>query len=103
MKLPKKKYEPKHNKELRDYAKGWNWAIEIIEYSSTLFGDEYAKKDLLNDKNFALFKKDESMFYKGKYDCIIEIERLNEEPQHRLDNFFQDSLDALDKLNIRGE
>ena len=102
MKLPDKKYEPKHNDELREYAMGWNTIKENAEYLCKEFGDEHAKERLSQNKEL-LQKIEKTPFFKGQYDCILEIEKLNEEPEHRLDNLFQDSLDALDKLNIRGE
>ena len=103
MKLPDKKYVPKHNEELRRYAIGWNSNIEDAEYLCNEYDDEYAKESLLRKKEDFLLMRKELPLLKGIYDCIIEIERLNEEQEYRLDNFFQDSLDALDKLNIRGE
>lgn len=104
MKLPEKKYEPKHNDKLRSYAVGWNSIIEETECLYDLIGEERTKEDLLATKEY-ISKMEETPFFKGVYDCIVEIERLNEEvkAEHRLDNFFQDSLEALDKLNIRGE
>lgn len=114
MKLPEKKYEPKHNDKLRSYAKGWNIIISSAEYWHNKCGEEQAKKYLSNSKEYAYksmtrvqqskdyaYKNMIMPYYEGQYNCVIEIERLNEEPQHRLDNFFQDSLEALNKLNIQ--
>ena len=45
MKLPERKYEPKHNDELREYAMGWNSTIENTEYLCNKYGDEQTLKD----------------------------------------------------------
>lgn len=82
IKLPKKKNEPKHNNELKNYAIGWNTAIVNVEFWNTKYDDECIKKQLLKDKEFALKRlgwKVPLPFFKGRYDCIVEIERLNVE------------------------
>lgn len=105
MKLPDEKYKPKHCKKLYDYARGWNYGLEKVADLVMIY-DEYEdlKEDLLALKEYALKRKEEP-FYKGECDCIVEFEKLNEEAEwgHKLDNFFQNSLEALDKLNINGE
>lgn len=105
IKLPKKKYVPIHNNELSQYAVGWNATIEDVKYmhNNKKYDDERIKKDLFKSQEYNS-KRKEMAYFNGVYDCIIEIEKLNEEESdHRLDNFFQDGLDALDKLNIRSE
>lgn len=77
MKLPKKKYVPKHNNELRAYAKGWNHCLERVEDLIKIADDEPSKEDLLAIKEHTLKRKKEP-FYKGEYDCIVETEKLNE-------------------------
>lgn len=81
MKLPEKKYAPTYNDELRRYASGWNSFIEEIEYLCVECGDEYAKESLLRRKEFALKSAVSSSFlksfFRGCYDCIVEIEKLN--------------------------
>lgn len=72
LKLPDKKYEPKHNDELKYYAQGWNSAIESVEYWFNKHGIEYTKKCLLNNKKYYL-KRKEKPYFKGWYDCIVEI------------------------------
>lgn len=101
MKLPEKICEPKHCKTLAEYAQGWNMTINCVECWCNRHGDEEAKEMLLEAKES--YEKAIVPYYKGAYDCSVEIERLNAEPKHRLDNFFKDSLDALDKLKIRSE
>lgn len=103
IKLPNIKYVPKHNKELREYAIGWNSIITEAEYLCDKYGDESTKKDLLKSQEYNS-KRKEMPYFNGCYDCIVEIERLNEEVvEHRLDNFFKDSLEALDNLTIKSD
>lgn len=80
MKLPEKKYEPKHNDKLITYVRGWNSTIDNIECLCKAFSDNCVKAQILRSKYFALTKlksKTPLSFFKGRYDCIIEIERLN--------------------------
>ena len=105
MKLPEKKYEPKHNDELRSYAQGWNAIIIDTEYFCNKYGDEQTKKDLLEFKDYAS-KRQETPIFNGAYDCIVEIEKLNVEDTEARDVFdemFSDSLEALDKLTIKND
>lgn len=101
MKLPEKKYVPKHNDELRNYARGWNGVVKIAPYWISIYGDELTMDYLLEEKE-RVSKRKKMPFYEGWYDCIVEIEKLNaeDESEYRLDNFFQDSLEALDKLKV---
>lgn len=106
MKLPEKKYEPKHNNELKEYARGWNCCLDDAKDFCVIFNnDERIKETLLKYKRYYDLENYKSPFFGGAYDCVVEIEKLNEEEkaEHKLDNFFKDSLEALDKLNIRGE
>lgn len=106
LKLPEKKYEPKHNNDLYDYAKGWNSTIAYTKYLCNEYNDAYAKEHLLKAKE-ALYEKVILSYYEGQYNCIIEIERLNEEDEliakYSLYDMFSYSLAVLDRLNIRGE
>lgn len=106
LKLPEKKYEPKHNNELKEYARGWNCCLDDAKDFCVIFNnDERIKEALLKYKRYYDLENYKSPFFGGAYDCVIEIERLNAEPEpeHRLDNFFQDSLEALDKLTIKSD
>lgn len=75
IKLPEKKDEPKHNDELKKYAWGWNTAIKSAEYWFNRYGIEYVKEAFSNNKKYNSKKKEP--YYKGYYDGLIEIERLN--------------------------
>lgn len=76
MKLPERKYVPKNNEEKREYTIGWNTAIEEAEYLSNKYGDVYAIQDLLEDGEIAL-RREKEPWFKGAYECILEIEKLN--------------------------
>lgn len=105
MKLPDKKYEPKHNDELRKYARGWNSIIEGANYLCKAFGDEHTKKYILECKEYNL-KGAEIPLFKGAYDCIVEIEKLNAEEKEARDVFdemFSDSIEELDHLTIKSD
>lgn len=84
IKLPEKKYEPKHNDELSYYARGWNTVIEHIKRLCQIAGDKYVKETLVEEKEYAyrnMMYNYESMttsYFEGRYDCFVEIERLNE-------------------------
>ena len=80
MKLPRRKSKADPSNELRSYPSGWNSIIEGAKDWCKKNGEEYAKKYLLKNKKFA-YKLRTYPFYKGIYDCILEIERLNEEEQ----------------------
>lgn len=67
MKLPKKKNESKSSDGLVDYEQGWNSIIEEVEYLSNKYGDKNIMGSLSKTK----------MYYKGKYDCVVELEKLN--------------------------
>ena len=104
MKLPDKKYEPKHNDELKEYAMGWNIVVENTKYLCFEYGDAYVKEGLLITKT--ILKEAKTPFLKGKYDCIIEIERLNAEEKEARDVFdemFSDSMEELDSLTIKSD
>lgn len=100
MKLPDIKYESKHNDELRSYAIGWNTIVENTEYLCKEFGYEYAKENLLKNKDFA-YEHMMMPYYKGKYDCIIEIERLNEEEELIMTE--KQFIEVLEKMQERCE
>lgn len=84
IKLPNEKYVSKHNDELSYYAKGWNTVIENIKRLCKIAGDKYVKETLVEEKEYAhrnMMYSYESMtksYFEGRYDCIVEIERLNE-------------------------
>ena len=104
MKLPEKKYEPKHCKTLAEYAQGWNSMINDVKYMCNKYDDEHMKKELLKSQEYYSNRK-EMPYFKGIYDCIVEIERLNAEDNKEArdvyNDMFSDSLEALNKLNIQ--
>lgn len=77
MKLPEKICEPKHDDRLINYARGWNATIDYAEYMCSVYRAQLVKEELLKNKEYTL-KREKTPFYKGEYDCIIEIEKLNE-------------------------
>lgn len=74
MKLPEKK-----NEFTSRYNDGWNAGIEDAEYLCKKYDDESTKRCLLKSKEYVLKRKGELSYFKGKYDCLVEIEKLNEE------------------------
>lgn len=77
MKLPEKKYIPKHNNALRVYAIGWNVAIDFTKYQGDEKDNKKLKKYLLKEKKAKSKNAKLSNYFAGQYDCIVEIERLN--------------------------
>lgn len=103
IKLPEKKYEPKHNNELYLYAVGWNATIEDVKYMhNNKYDDERIKKDLLKSQEYNS-KRKEMPYFNGIYDCIVEIMKLNQKDTEAKDVFdgFSDSLNMLNNLTIR--
>ena len=70
MKLPKKKSNTEYNH-------GWDSVIEDAKYLCKNYDEDFTKRDLLRSKEYAL-KRKEDPFFKGVYDCVVEIEKLNE-------------------------
>lgn len=84
MKLPKRKYVPERNWETTSYALGWNSIIENTKEIHKVFGEEQTKEDLLKEKTYDLYIINTEVgismtknYYRGRYDCIVEIEKLN--------------------------
>lgn len=104
MKLPEKKYEPKHNDELKEYALGWNSIVTNTEYLCKEFSNEYAKERLSQNKELLLKIERNSLFFQGQYDCIIEIEKLNKEKEeHKLHGTRQVTTASLDFIKVKGK
>lgn len=77
MKLPEKKYVFKRDWETESYAFGWNSIIENTEILRSIVGENRAKENLLETKEYIFQKK--TSYFKGMFDCIVEIEKLNKE------------------------
>lgn len=83
MKLPEKKYEPKHSESLLQYVKGWNDCVDEIEKLNVedteardvfdeMFSDSLEALDKLTIKNDELDKK------------LEELNKYNEDGQLRM-------------------
>lgn len=77
MKLPEKKYIPKHSKTLRVYAIGWNVAIDFTSREGDEKDNKKLKEYLLREKKAKSKNAKLSNYFAGQYDCILEIEKLN--------------------------
>ena len=80
IKLPERKYEPKHNSELRDYAKGWNASINSIDTITSIKFDETRMSFIKDSMELAIhFHRIccSGPFSEGRVDCLNEIKKLN--------------------------
>lgn len=81
IKLPERLKSMSLNTELKNYAIGWNITITNVELWHNKYDDECIKEQLLKDKEFVLTRLGRKVplpFFEGRYDCLVEIERLNE-------------------------
>lgn len=69
LKLPKKEYLIRNNKELFDYHNGCVSAVNLIKYLCKEYGNKHAKETLSTYKEY----------YKGMYEYFAETEKLNED------------------------